>query len=152
MNLLASDLVKGVNLNFNLNSQAEGGTARTDLNVGLSKAFLNDRLTVSVGRNFELENTNANAASSNQIFDNLALNYALSRDGRYMVRAYRKNQYQAVLQGFIIETGVSFIITLEYDEFRELFQKSINESNEFNFCMAGPGGGGMFGVEVRAGR
>jgi translocation and assembly module TamB len=125
LNLLASDLVKGVNLNFNLNSQAEGGTARTDLNVGLSKAFLNDRLTVSVGRNFELENTNADAASSNQIFDNLALNYALSRDGRYMVRAYRKNQYQAVLQGFIIETGVSFIVTLEYDDFRELFQKSI---------------------------
>ena len=125
LNLLASDLVKGVNLNFNLNSQAEGGNARTDLNVGLSKAFLNDRLTVSVGRNFELENTNADAASSNQIFDNLALNYALTRDGRYMVRAYRKNQYQAVLQGFIIETGVSFIVTLDYDAFRELFQKSI---------------------------
>lgn len=125
LNLLASDLVKGVNLNFNLNSQAEAGNARTDLNVGLSKAFLNDRLTVSVGRNFELENTNADAASSNQIFDNLALNYALTRDGRYMVRAYRKNQYQAVLQGFIIETGVSFIVTLDYDAFRELFQKSI---------------------------
>ncbi|MPR35001.1 translocation/assembly module TamB domain-containing protein [Salmonirosea aquatica] len=125
LNLLASDLVKGVNLNFNLNSQAEGGNARTDLNVGLSKAFLNDRLTVSVGRNFELENSNTNAASSNQVFDNLAVNYALSRDGRYMVRAYRKNQYQAVLQGFIIETGVSFIVTLDYDTFRELFQKNI---------------------------
>jgi translocation and assembly module TamB len=125
LNLLASDLVKGVNLNFNLNSQAEGGNARTDLNVGLSKAFLNDRLTVSVGRNFELENTNADAASSNQVFDNVAVNYALSKDGRYMVRAYRKNQYQAVLQGFIIETGVSFIVTLDYDTFRELFQNEI---------------------------
>ncbi len=125
LNLLASDLIKGVNVNFNLNSQAEGGNARTDLNVGLSKAFLDDRLTVSVGRNFELENSNADAASSNQVFDNVAVNYALSRDGRYMVRAYRKNQYQAVLQGFIIETGVSFIVTLEYDEFRELFQKQI---------------------------
>ena len=125
LNLLASDLVKGVNLNFNLNSQAEGGTARTDLNVGLSKAFLNDRLTVSIGRNFELENSDADAASSSQVFDNVAVNYALSRDGRYMVRAYRKNQYQAVLQGFIIETGVSFIVTLDYDTFRELFQKGI---------------------------
>ncbi len=125
LNLLASDLVKGVNLNFNLNSQAEGGNARTDLNVGLSKAFLNDRLTVSVGRNFELENSNADAASSNQVFDNVAVNYALSKDGKYMVRAYRKNQYQAVLQGFIVETGVSFIVTLDYDTFRELFQKEI---------------------------
>jgi len=126
LNLLASDLIKGVNVNFNLNSQAEGGAARTDLNVGLSKAFLNDRLTVAVGRNFELENSNANAASSNQIFDNLALNYALTKDGKYLIRAYRKNQYQAVLQGFIIEDGVSFIVTLEYDHFRELFQKDLS--------------------------
>jgi translocation and assembly module TamB len=125
LNLLASDLIKGVNVNFNLNSTAEGAVARTDLNVGLSKAFLNDRLTVSVGRNFELENTDATAASSTQIFDNVALNYALTKDGRYMVRAYRKNQYQAVLQGFIVETGVSFIVTLDYNEFRELFQKEI---------------------------
>ena len=125
LNLLASDLIKGVNVNFNLNSQAEGGAARTDLNVGLSKQFLNDRLTVSVGRNFELENTGgaAGGSSTNQIFDNVALNYALTKDGKYLVRAYRKNQYQAVLQGFIIETGVSFIVTLEYDKFKELFQK-----------------------------
>ncbi len=127
LNLLASNLVKGVDLNFNLNSQSEAGAARTDLNVGLSKAFLNDRLTVSVGRNFELENTGATSGgASNQIFDNLALNYALTKDGKYLIRAFRKNQYQAVLQGFIIETGVSFIVTLEYDKVRELFQKNNN--------------------------
>ncbi len=126
LNLLASDLIKGVNLNFDLNSQAEGGTARTDLNVGLTKSFLNDRLTVSVGRNFELENSNADAASSNQIVDNIALNYALTRDGKYLLRAYRKNQYQAVLQGFIVENGLSFIVTLDYDQFRELFQKDLS--------------------------
>ncbi|GHB54062.1 translocation/assembly module TamB domain-containing protein [Persicitalea jodogahamensis] len=128
LNLLASDLIKGVNVNFNLNSQAEGGAARTDLNVGLSKQFLNDRLTVSVGRNFELENTGgaAGGSSTNQVFDNVAVNYALTKDGKYLVRAYRKNQYQAVLQGFIIETGVSFIVTLDYDKFRELFQKDLS--------------------------
>ncbi len=128
LNLLASDLIKGVNVNFNLNSQAEGGAARTDLNVGLSKQFLNDRLTVSVGRNFELENTGGTAggSSTNQVFDNVAVNYALTKDGKYLVRAYRKNQYQAVLQGFIIETGVSFIVTLDYDKFRELFQKDLS--------------------------
>lgn len=124
LNLLASDLIQGVNVNFNLNSTAEGATARTDLNVGLSKAFLNDRLTVSVGRNFELENTGRTGAASTEIFDNVAVNYALTEDGRYLVRAYRKNQYQAVLQGFIVETGVSFIITLDYDRFRELFQNN----------------------------
>jgi hypothetical protein len=37
------------------------------------------------------------------------------------VRAYRKNQYQVALQGQVIETGVSFIITINYDKFREIF-------------------------------
>lgn len=125
LNLLASDLIKGVNVNFNLNSTAEGTTARTDLSVGLSKAFLNDRLTISVGRNFELENTGGSGEASTEIFDNVAVNYALTKDGRYLFRAYRKNQYQAVLQGFIVETGLSFIVTLDYDYFRELFQKQL---------------------------
>ena len=45
----------------------------------------------------------------------------LSKDGRYMLRAYRKNEYQGVLDGYIIETGVGFAITLDYNRFRNLF-------------------------------
>ena len=127
LNNLASDLVKGVDLNINLNSTADQSTgARTDLNLGLSKAFLNDRLKISVGKNFELE-SQTNTPSSTQVFDNVALDYSLSKDGRYLFRGYRKNQYQSILEGFIIETGVSFIVTADYDLFRELFQKQKNE-------------------------
>ncbi|WP_149242149.1 translocation/assembly module TamB domain-containing protein [Dyadobacter sp. 32] len=128
LNNLASDLVKGVNLDLDLNSttdQAAG--ARTDLNVGLSKAFLGDRLKISVGKNFELE-SKSQTPSSTQVFDNIALDYNLSKDGRYRFRGYRKNQYQSILEGFIVETGVSFIITADYDLFREIFQKQRNEN------------------------
>ncbi|GGM97671.1 hypothetical protein GCM10010967_34430 [Dyadobacter beijingensis] len=127
LNNLASDLIKGVDLNIGLNSTADQTTgARTDLNVGLSKAFLNDRLKISVGKNFELE-SQGNAGNSTEVFDNIALDYSISKDGRYMFRGYRKNQYQSILEGFIIETGVSFIITADYDLFREIFQKQRNE-------------------------
>ena len=40
------------------------------------------------------------------------------------MRAYRKNDYQVALQGQIVETGIGFIITLDYDKFKEIFQKS----------------------------
>lgn len=126
LNLLAGDLIKGIKLDFNLNSTSmsteAGIKARTDLNVGLSKAFLNDRLKIAVGRNFQLENT-ATAATSNAIIDNLSLNYSLSTDGRYLFSAYRKNQYQAILDGFVVETGVAFTLTLDYETFKELFEK-----------------------------
>lgn len=129
LNMLASDLVKGVNLNFDLNSSNIGGKAQTDLNVALSKGFMNDRLTIAVGRNFEIENS-GNAPSSTEIFDNISVNYALTKDGRYMVRAYRKNQFQTVLEGYVVETGVSFVVTMDYDAFREVFQKSTTGKNE----------------------
>ncbi|SDG86195.1 Family of unknown function [Dyadobacter soli] len=127
LNNLASDLIKGVDLNIGVNSTADQSTgARTDVNLGLSKAFLNNRLKVSVGKNFELESQN-NAGNSNEVFDNIALDYSITRDGRYLFRAYRKNQYQSILEGFIIETGVSFIITADYDLLREIFQRQRNE-------------------------
>ena len=126
LNLLAGDLIKGIKLDFNLNSTSmntdAGNKARTDLNVGLSKAFLNDRLKIAVGRNFQLENT-ASAATSTEIVDNISLNYSLSKDGRYLFSAYRKNQYQAILDGFVVETGIAFTLTLDYETFKELFEK-----------------------------
>jgi len=41
-----------------------------------------------------------------------------------MLRAYRKNDYQVALQGQVIETGLGFIITLDYDKFREIFERA----------------------------
>ncbi|MFT4033268.1 MAG: translocation/assembly module TamB domain-containing protein [Siphonobacter sp.] len=128
LNKLASSVIKGVDLNVNLNSSSDysvsdgSAGARTDLNIGLSKSFMNGRLSVSVGKNFVLENTTGMQAP-NQVFDNVSLNYNLTRDGRYMVRAYRKNSLEDILQGYIVETGIGFIITVDYNTFNEIFKK-----------------------------
>ncbi|NEU69680.1 translocation/assembly module TamB [Spirosoma agri] len=129
---LASGVLKGFDVDFNLLSQTgsanTGGTtngARTDLNVGLSRSFLNGRLTVSVGRNFVLENTaNAATRNPNEVFDNVSLNYSLTRDGRYVLRGYRRNDYQAVLDGYIVETGVGFVITVDYNTISDILRRS----------------------------
>ena len=129
---LASGILKGFDVDFNLLSQTgsgnTGGTtngARTDLNIGLSRSFLEGRITVSVGRNFVLENTAQSATRNpNEVFDNLSVNYSLTRDGRYVLRAYRSNDYQAVLDGYVIETGVGFIITVDYNKLSEMFRRA----------------------------
>jgi hypothetical protein len=38
-----------------------------------------------------------------------------------MIRGYRKNEYEGAIDGYIIETGVGFIITLDYNKFKNLF-------------------------------
>ena len=126
LNKLAGDLIGGVALSFDLESGEDysTGTAqnRTDLNVGLSKKFLNDRLTVTIGNNFNLEGQNQPGQKATNIAGNVSVNYKLSKDGRYMLRAYRKDEY-VVIQGEVIETGVAFSLTVDYNRLKELFRK-----------------------------
>lgn len=131
INNLAADLIKGVDLNFDLESTEDYSTGtqntRTDLNVDISKKLLNDRLKVSVGSNFGLEGEARQNENTTNIAGDVTIDYALSKDGRYTLRAYRKNEYQVALQGQIVETGLGFVITLDYDQFKDIFRKSNNK-------------------------
>lgn len=124
LNQLAAGLIEGVDLNFDIASSDDYSTGarrnRTDLNVGLSKRLLNDRLTVTVGSNFELEGPQQSNQRSNNIAGNVAVNYQLDKTGRYMLRFYRKNEYQGVVDGYIIETGLGFIMTVDYNQIRQI--------------------------------
>jgi hypothetical protein len=133
LNKLAGNLGGGVQLSFGVTSGADYSSGveqnRTDLNVGLSKQFLNDRLTVTVGNNFNLEGTNQPGQKSTDIAGNLSVNYKLSADGRYMLRAYRRDQF-VVVQGQVIETGLAFSLTYEYNRFKELFKRKPAEERQ----------------------
>lgn len=128
LNKIASDLIAGVDLEFDFNSyddysQGEKNT-RTDLDVGLSKRLLNDRIKITVGSKFGLEGTARENEEMTNIAGDVNIDYMLSKNGRYVLRAFRTNQYEVALQGQIIETGLGFIITLEFDEFKDIFQKN----------------------------
>ncbi len=130
LNSLAGGLIAGVDINFDLTTAADYTTGekrnRTDFNVGLTKRLLGDRLTVTVGSNFELEGPRPTNQinNSNNIAGNVSVDYNISRDGRYVIRVYRKNEYEGVIEGYIVETGLGFIINVDYDHFKELLQRS----------------------------
>ncbi|GAO45686.1 translocation/assembly module TamB domain-containing protein [Flavihumibacter petaseus] len=129
LNNLAANLIKGVDLNFDLQSEEDYSTGskseRTTLNVGASKSMFNDRLTVAVGSNIGIAgNTPGNASA---LIGDITVDYALSRDGRYKLRAFQRNQTDAILQGQIIETGVTFMLVMDFNTFKEIFRKSKEE-------------------------
>jgi len=122
-----------VEIEFDLESTEDYSSGqmknRTDLDVGFSKRLFKDRLKVSVGSSFGLEGKQQQNQQANIIAGDLSADYQLSKDGRYRIRVYRKNEYQVALQGQIIETGVAFIITLDYNRFRELFHRTKDEED-----------------------
>jgi hypothetical protein len=127
LNRLAADLISGVDINFGLETTEDYTTGeqkdRTDLNVGISKRLLNDRLTISVGSNFELEGPSQTNQRTNNIAGDIQVDYKLTKDGGLLLRGYRKDQYEVAIQGQVIETGLTFILNVDYDKFREILER-----------------------------
>ncbi|MEO6491102.1 MAG: translocation/assembly module TamB domain-containing protein [Ferruginibacter sp.] len=130
LNQIAGDIFKGIDIDLNLNSYNDfsngGNNQRTDLNVAVSKRFANDRLIVSVGQNFGVEGQDAGAKASqaNSSFSpDITISYKLTKDGRYLLRAYTKNQFEVTVDGYVMETGLAFMVTMDYEKFNELFRR-----------------------------
>jgi hypothetical protein len=127
---IADDLIKGVELDVDLRTvdNYSDATQRTDLNLALSKRFLDDRLSLTVGKNFTIDGEDPLAKgqdNSNVSFlPDITTTYKLSKDGRYMLKAYQKSDYEAILDGYFIETGVAFTLTMDYNRFKEIFRKT----------------------------
>jgi len=134
---LASDLFKGINADLNLTSYqdfASSDALQQELNVELSKSFLNDRLSVTAGKNFGIESIDGSAKAAQQkgsrFLPDVTVNYKLSADGKYLLRSYTKNQFEAILDGYVIETGLAFLFTIDFEKFKELFFSKDKKSVE----------------------
>ncbi|WP_276132762.1 translocation/assembly module TamB domain-containing protein [Polluticoccus soli] len=126
LNQFVGELIQGIDLTLDLQATEDYTTgarrSRTDLNVAASKRLLNDRLTITVGNNFELEGQNSNRNQNSAIIPgNIAADYELSRTGRYKVRLYRKTENDDIIRGYVSSTGASFILAADYNRLRNLF-------------------------------
>jgi hypothetical protein len=132
LNAWANSLLPGFGLNFGVVSMEDYTTGelrnRTDLTVSITRNMFNDRVRVTIGSNFELEgpaNTNPNlpGSSASGFASDIAIDYLISKDGRYILRAYRRNAYEVLVEGQAVETGLRFIMSMDYDKFNELFHR-----------------------------
>lgn len=125
-----SKQIKGVNLNFDLQSYEAGQENRTELEISLQKSLFNDRLSVQVGGNVDIEGRDPSQRSnqvSNYIGD-IIIEYKLNRTGNLLLEFFREESYETFISQDIVETGLGIIYKRDYDEFRELFKP--NQTNE----------------------
>jgi hypothetical protein len=128
MDQVAASLIKQVDIHFDLNNQQDFSTGKkfdyTELDVTVSKHLMSDRLNVSVGSNFDVTGTGAPGQAPSNLAGDVDVAYKLSKDGRYLIRAYRQNQYEAVVEMQVVETGVGFVFTFNYDKFSEIWHRA----------------------------
>lgn len=134
MNALSDKLFgnSGFALDFDLDSytdfQSGTGRDRTQLNVAAKQSLMDDRLVISVGGQVDVEGGNQEVNQGEALFGDVSLEYLLDDRGQWRAKAYRKNQFESVIDGQLIVTGIAFIFNKEFNAFKELWRKGTEEA------------------------
>ena len=131
---LVGRYVKEVNIDFGLEKEKDYTSGkevdRTDFKVGVSKSFANNRLNIYVGSNFALEGANQNQDAISGIAGDITLEYLLTPDSKYRLKAFRLTDNEMVFQGSVVRTGVSFVVVLEFNKFKNMFRSKKKKKSD----------------------
>lgn len=118
LNSLAEKFIKGVEVNFDLSSykseyanSGDGGTV-TELGVGITKQFFNDRVSFTAGGSLELQGE----AGASQVAGDFLLTYELTSSGKYLLKVFRRSDYDVISEENAIKTGVGISFRKAFDE------------------------------------
>ena len=115
----------GLELDFGLDSytdyQSETAQQRTQLDIAAQKKLFNDRLIVRVGSEVDIQGSSATNEPA-PLIGNVTLEYLLTENGRYKLKGFRKNQFENIVDGQTIVSGIALIFTQEFNKFDELWQ------------------------------
>ena len=136
LNMFSDQLLgeTGVELDFGIDSytdyQAEGPQDRTQVDITARKKLFNDRLIVSVGSEVDVQGNSQNPNELNPIIGNVSIEYLLTENGRLRLKGFRRNQFENVIDGQVIVNGIALTFSREFNEYKELFAKSVQEELE----------------------
>ncbi|MFT7205050.1 MAG: translocation and assembly module TamB, partial [Algoriphagus sp.] len=122
----------GFEVGFEVDSytNGQGGKPQTELNVIAQQTLFNNRLIVQVGRQFDVEGDSQTSQNAGAILGNVSIEYTLTEDGRFNIRAFRKNQFESVIDGQLVVTGLGVVFNREFNNFGQLWKKPINPEVE----------------------
>ena len=123
----------GIELDFGLNSytdyQGDAPTDRTQLDIAAQKKLFNDRLTVRVGSEVDIQGSSSTGEET-PIIGNVSLEYTITEDGRYRLKGFRKSEFENVIDGQTIVSGIGLIFTQEFNQFNELWDAILRKKKE----------------------
>ena len=117
-----------INLGMESRSDAEGGRG-TDYNFQFAKRFWNNRFRIVIGGTVSTGNT---AQKEETFIDNVAIEYRLDDSGTRYVKLFHDKNYESVLEGEVIETGIGVVLRKKVSNLGELFifKKKKNDDDE----------------------
>ncbi len=131
MNAMIASHVKAVDISFIVDARQDYTTGQkvdeTDLTINMSKSLFNDRTTVKVGSTFALEGSDEHKHNTSGFAGDVSVEYKLTKSGRYRTKVYSKNQFDTYINSQVVKTGCSFIIFLDFNKYRDIFNRHIDQ-------------------------
>jgi len=118
-----------INLGMESVDDAEGNK-RTDYNFQFAKRLWNNRVRIVIGGTVSTGNT---AQTEETFIDNVAIEYRLDDSGTRYVKLFHEKNYESVLEGEVIETGLGVVLRKKVTKLGELFifkKKKDNDEEE----------------------
>ncbi len=126
LNRISDRYIRGVDINFEVESFVDftNGEAagRTELQMEVSRDFFDDRVSITVGGNIELEDETRRREAT-EIAGDFNIEYLLTPAGNLILRGFRKKNYGDIFDDQVIETGIAIMFSRSYNQFKELFKK-----------------------------
>ncbi|HYW96293.1 MAG TPA: translocation/assembly module TamB domain-containing protein [Bacteroidales bacterium] len=130
INRFSQEYIPGFNFNVNINSYSGNAPGQagghTNVQMNVKKNLLNNRLSIQVGGNVNIQDNNPNTtapANVNNLAGDVVVEYKLTPDGVYRIQVFKKNEYEDVLDGQLNKTGLAFIFNRDFYTFSKLFNR-----------------------------
>ncbi len=126
LNQFTKSTIKNVDISFGVNTYkgaSEGGGEQeyTSLSYEVKKQMFHERGSVMVsGR---MNDNSVAGEQSNNVIDNFTFEYALDTNKSKYVKIYRQQNYEDLLEGEVIKSGVGFIYRKNYDRLSDIWRK-----------------------------
>ncbi len=134
LNRLSEKVITGVSLNVGVESYQDysSGTAegRTQLQLALTKQLFDERVSVQVGGNVDLEGQRSQHNSLNNFAGDIKVAYKMTEDGRWQLQVFRNNTNGGAIEGDLVETGVGIVFTIDYDKLFGLTLTPVRDNAE----------------------
>ena len=120
INDLAGSAMKSVSINVGINDaeNTETGSTYKNYSFSLKKRFWNDRLTIVIGGEV---NSGNHPTANDSFINNVSLEWKISDSSNRYLRLFYDKNYESLLEGEIIETGIGYVYKKKLQNLRELF-------------------------------
>jgi translocation and assembly module TamB len=132
LNQFTKSTIKNVDISFGLNTYtgaSEGGGEKeyTSLSYEVKKQMFHERGSVLVSG--KMNDNSVAGEQANNMIDNFTFEYALDTNRSKYVKVYRQQNYEDLLEGEVIKSGVGFIYRRNYDRLTDIWRRQKKKPN-----------------------